>query len=174
MRILLLIFSSIVLTGVSKFGFSEELSERLNVSTYLNKADFYPYSLTLSVFPGIHYLNFNQATKKFEDGESLLSVVTDIPADESVMFMYQLGLLENKSSCQSPYTGEVKLTDVMNVLINGIKQVEGDVSEPLPLDGINQDGYRTGKSKLVLSSNVIDEKALECRGSVLIYAELAL
>ena len=163
-----------MLIGISTFSVSEEIPHRLNVSTYLNKADFYPYSLTLSAFPTTHYLNFNQATKKFEERESILSVVTDIPVDESAMFMYQLGLLENKSSCHNPYTEEIKLTNVMNVLINGEIQVEGEVSEPLPLTEINQDGYRTGKSKLVLSSNVIDQKALECRGSVLIYAELVL
>lgn len=174
MRKLFVIFSSIVLAGMSTCGFSEELSERLNVSTYLNKVDFYPYSLSLSAFPAYHYLIFNQSTQRFEERESVLSVVTDIPAEESAMFMYQLGLLENKSSCHNPYTDEVKLTDVMNVLINGKKQIEGDVSEPLPLTDINEDGFRTGKSKLVLSSNVIDQKALECRGSVLIYAELVL
>lgn len=174
MQILFIFFSSIVLAGISTLCFSEEIPKRLDVSTYLNKADFYPYSLTLSAYPTVHYLNYNQATKKFEERESILSVVTDIPADESAMFMYQLGLLENKSSCHNLYTEEVELTNVMNVLINGAEQVEGDVSEPLPFTKINQDGYRTGKSKLLLSSDVIDQKALECRGSVLIYAELVL
>ncbi|MGF1703061.1 hypothetical protein L4D09_22490 [Photobacterium makurazakiensis] len=175
MQLKVLIFT-IACGFASQVLLAAQFTEILPVSTYINKALLYPYSLSLTATPSSFLLLFDKSQNRFYDAHSELLVKTEIPAEESATFTYKLTLTQNQSECRRVgSTGtDTVLSNVMDVLIDGTKIDEGDSSSLQVLDEIDEGGRRMGRNSLTLRSHQITEEAFDCNGSIKIEAELAL
>ena len=149
--------------------------QTLPVSSYIDKSKLYPYSLAVESHPSSFLLLYKQNEERFDDAVGTITVTSNIPAEESIEFRYALQLIENESRCEKIIgdTGKVVL-NIMNVFIDGVEVEEGGVTSSNPLDKLNEDGYRYGESSVLLRSDTIDDGGLECAGSVVVIAEMAL
>ncbi|WP_146153859.1 hypothetical protein [Photobacterium sanctipauli] len=170
-----------VLIGILLVSFnakSIKITEQLPLSTYINKAELYPYKLTLTPKPAKLLLEFNDDTSRFEDASSQLIINTDIPESESELgFQYNLRVVENQSLCRSLIQStldDVVAEDVMELELDGRKFDESNPSIDNPLDKLDEKNNWMGENRLTLKSRYIDGKIMECKGSVYLEAELAL
>lgn len=144
------------------------------ISTYINKVQMFPYSVEINAIPEKFVLVFDSTNQRFFDEKSELTVVSDIPDDGNQSFQYQLSLSRNTSFCKALGSDDIVLNDVMNVFIDDEPLEEGGVSLVSEFDQVNEGGMRFGVNQLTLRSEVIHEKALQCKGAITLDAELAL
>ena len=157
--------------------FGGELTEILPVSTYINKALLYPYRLSITPEPAYLYLTYNPDEKKFDDESSTLWVRSDIPSNESGLgFTYNLSLIENVSKCFSmryDNQGDVLEENIINLEMDGETFDENNPSKNNQFDDV-ENGFLYGKNQLTLKSQTFENIIMDCSGSIVIEAELAL
>ncbi|WP_146153895.1 hypothetical protein [Photobacterium sanctipauli] len=164
----------ILFGGVTNGLMAKQIPHLFKVSTYIDKTDLYPYSLTLLAEPSSLYLEFNSQLGRFDDATTELIVNSNIPEVESAAFTYQVTLVTNESNCQRYSETEPVLVNVMDVYLDGQSMQEGVASSRQYLDEVDESGLRVGRNEILLRSQLIEERALGCSGEIMLEAELAL
>ncbi|CAH1602055.1 conserved hypothetical protein [Vibrio jasicida] len=150
------------------------IQEVLPLSTYINKTELYPYVISLDMQPNQVVLAFDEQQQRFQSHDVAVVVSSDISNGESgIGFEYTLSLLRNTSYCRRPYGLEVTQSNVISLTLGG-----APFDEQTPLERqllVSQDdGFLGDKLVLTLVSEVITDEAVQCEGTVMLEAELAL
>lgn len=161
--------------GLLSFGsVAAPIYEVLPLSTYIDKTELYPYVISLDMQPNKVVLAFDDQQQRFQSHDVVVLVSSNIPNGESgVGFGYTLSLLRNDSYCSRPYSGEETQTDIMNLTLEGATFDEHTPFEAQLLASAD-DSFLGGKHVLKLISEVITDEAVQCQGTVMLEAELAL
>lgn len=160
---------------LSASALSAPIQKVLPLSVTINKAQLYPYTLSLEVQPSSFTLLFDNAQHRFQSDDVAVVISTDIPNDESgVGFEYRLSLVSNESRCLRPYDLSVTQEGFISLKLDNAPFEVGDVLEGQSLSEL--EGGALGDARvLTLDSDVItDESHLQCDGQVRLEAELAL
>lgn len=159
---------------LSASALSAPIQKVLPLSVTIDKAQLYPYSLSLEMQPSSFTLLFDKAQHRFASDDVSVVISTDIPNDESgVGFEYRLSLVSNVSRCLRPYDSSVTQEDFISLKLDNTPIGVGDVLEGQALSEL--EGGTLGDSRvLTLDSDVIADEALQCDGQVRLEAELAL
>ncbi|EHV5557981.1 hypothetical protein ACWONS_004778 [Vibrio parahaemolyticus] len=153
---------------------SAPVQKILPLSVTINKAQLYPYTLSLEVQPNNFTLLFNKEQHRFYSDDVSVVISTDIPNDESgVGFEYRLSLVSNESRCLRSYDSSIAQEGFISLKLDSTPFDVGDVLDGQALS--EQDGGGLGDVRvLTLDSDVITDEALQCDGQVVLEAELAL
>ncbi|TNZ86771.1 hypothetical protein CGK40_24300 [Vibrio parahaemolyticus] len=163
------------LLGVlSASALSAPIQKILPLSVTINKAQLYPYTLSLEMQPSNFTLLFDKTQHRFQSDDVAVVISTNIPNDESgVGFDYRLSLVSNESRCLRPYDSSVTQEGFISLKLDNAPFKVGDVLDGQTLSAL-ESGSLGDARVLTLDSDVITEEALQCDGQVRLEAELAL
>lgn len=112
--------------------------------------------------------------RRFNDAHTKLFISSNIPAEDSGLFFYQLMLSRNDSECSRYGESEVIISDVMQVFLNGMEIREGEMTSPKLLIQEDENGFMFDSTDLMLRGKEITEVGLRCHGEVVIITELSI
>ncbi|BAJ02818.1 hypothetical protein SHVI106290_05275 [Shewanella violacea] len=146
-----------------------------NPSTSIEMVNFSGYKITdFYITPDNRILTFDQDNSKFNDERFDVVVKTDIPKTKA--FMYQVTLVKNISTCK-PMSGSSaqKIENFMTL------QLDGNAFTA-PLNSVDVDSFQYSdndnflwdKRVLIMSSDTIDKRGLNCSGEVTLVIGLSL
>ncbi len=161
---------------VSTSVLSAPIQKVLPLTVTIDKAQLYPYTLSLEVQPSSFTLLFDEESRRFQSDDVAVIISTDIPGDESgADFEYRLSLVNNDSRCWRSYDEEETaiVEGFISLTLDGTPFAVGDVLEAQTLDEVDS-GVLGANRELRLDSEVISEESLQCDGLVRLEAELAL
>ncbi|QKS98629.1 hypothetical protein HUO05_25855 (plasmid) [Vibrio alginolyticus] len=159
---------------VSASVLSAPIQKILPLSVTIDKAQIYPYTLSLELQPHSFTLLFDEAQRRFQSDDVSVVISTDIPNDESgVGFEYRLSLLRNESRCLRPYDSTITQEGFISLKLDSRSFEVGDVLDGQVLNEM-EEGTLGDVRVLTLDSAVITDEALQCNGLVKLEAELAL
>ncbi|ALR95506.1 hypothetical protein [Vibrio alginolyticus] len=163
-----------LLGALSVSAMSAPIQKVLPLSVTIDKAQLYPYTLSLEMQPSSFTLLFDKTQHRFQSDDVAVVISTDIPNDESgVGFEYRLSLVSNESRCLRPYDSSVTQEGFISLKLDNAPFEVGDVLAGQTLSEF--DGGSLGDARvLTLDSDVITDEALQCDGRVRLEAELAL
>ncbi|HGZ7315124.1 TPA: hypothetical protein ACOL2D_004557 [Vibrio parahaemolyticus] len=163
-----------LLGALSTSTFSAPIQKILPLSVTIDKAQLYPYTLSLEIQPSSFTLLFDKALHRFQSDDVSVVISTDIPNDESgVGFEYRLSLMSNESRCLRAYDSTVTQEGFISLKLDNAPFNVGDVLEGQALIEL-ESGVLGDTRVLTLDSDVITDEALQCDGQVRLEAELAL
>ncbi len=163
-----------LLGALSASAFSAPIQKVLPLSVTIDKAQLYPYTLSLEIQPSNFTLLFDKWSHRFQSDDVSVVISTDIPNDESgVGFEYRLSLMSNESRCLRAYDSTVTQEGFISLKLDNAPFNVGDVLEGQALIEL-ESGVLGDARVLTLDSDVITDEALQCDGQVRLEAELAL
>lgn len=163
-----------LLGALSASVFSAPIQKVLPLSVTIDKAQLYPYTLSLEMQPSSFTLLFDKSLHRFQSDDVSVVISTDIPNDESgVGFEYRLSLMSNESRCLRAYDSTVTQEGFISLTLDNVPFNVGDVLEGQALREL-ESGMLGDVRVLTLDSDVITDEALQCDGLVRLEAELAL
>ncbi len=157
----------------SRSSFSEE-SLILNVSTSINKINFYDYSIVTHVDRPYIPLRYDRESELFLDEEIVVTNSTNIPSEERG-FYYEYDIQSLTSYCE--VRGEVVFEDFMGLKINDVSledYLTGD--KGIALEKTNSSGFLQASDILTLSTqkNIPNDDIYYCSGQLSYMVSLSL
>ncbi len=163
-----------LLGALSASALSAPIQKVLPLSVTIDKAQLYPYTLSLEMQPSSVALLFDQSQHRFQSDDVSVVISTDIPNDESgAGFEYRLSLMSNESRCVRAYDSTVTQEGFISLTLDDAPFNVGDVLEGQALSELESEVLGDARV-LTLDSDVITDEALQCDGMVRLEAELAL
>lgn len=163
-----------LLLALSTSALSAPIQKVLPLSVTIDKAQLYPYTLSLEMLPNSFTLFYDQTLHRFQDYDVDVVVLTDIPNDASGLgFEYSLSLASNESRCLRPYDSSVTHEGFISLELDHTPFNVGDVLEGQMLEQLGN-GTLGDERILTLRSDEISGEGLQCNGVVTLDAELSL
>lgn len=166
MNINRLFLTSFVIFSFNSFGYESHL---FPVSTQINRANLYDYSINVELSDEFIVLKYDSENKTFHNGRFLSYVRTNIPTNSPDSFEYAYNISYFKSQCVTNESDDILYSEFIDLYID-------KAYYPIPIDTHNfsfnnlnnNTGYENSinEFELVTNKKILSDLPLYCNGSI--------
>lgn len=146
------------------------------VSTQINRANLYDYSINVRLSKEYIALQYDDEAKSFYDGVFLSYVTTTIPTSSGDLFEYSYNISDFSSSCETNGNGTVIINDFVDLYIDHVHYPDVNNISNFSFDTENITGFEraTNQFSLVTNQEIPSDEPLSCNGRITFNVELQL
>ncbi|EHV5551066.1 hypothetical protein K0W38_002249 [Vibrio vulnificus] len=146
------------------------------VSTQINRANLYEYSINVRLSKENIVLQYNNDNKSFYDGGVLSYVTTTIPTTSGDSFKYSYRVSDFNSSCAERGSGTVVINDFIDLYIDKLHYPDIANIPDFEFDADNNSGFERAINEFLLVTNqtIPSDVPLICNGNITFNVELKL
>lgn len=164
---------SLVFLSFNSFSYESYL---FPVSTKINRANLYDYSINVELSNEFIVLQYDGENEKFHNGMFLSYVRTNIPTNSGDSFEYGYNISNLNSKCVKKNSGDVLYNEFIDLYIDKTYYPDIEDIPKFEFNNINNTGYEnsTNEFELVTNKNIPSDEPLDCNGSITFNVELQL
>lgn len=146
------------------------------LSTTINKANLYDYSIFLQLSTDSIVLEYDGRNKRFYDGWFLSYVTTTIPTTSGDSFEYNYRISDFNSSCSENGSGTVVINDFVDLYIDKVHYPDIGNIPDFEFYSDNTSGFERATNEFLLATNqtISSDELLSCNGNITFNVELKL
>ncbi|CAH7046282.1 conserved hypothetical protein [Vibrio chagasii] len=163
----------LILFSCKSFGSESYL---FPVSTQINRANLYDYSINVSLSNEYIVLQYDDDKELFYDGSFLSYVTTTIPTTSGDSFEYNYRISDFNSSCSENGSGTVVINDFVDLYIDKVHYPDIENIPNFEFDADNNSGFERATNEFLLVTNqtIPSDEPLSCNGNITFNVELKL
>lgn len=168
-----LLLLSLILFSFDGFG-SE--SYVFSVSTQINRANLYDYSINVRLSNEYIVLQYDDDNELFYDGSFFSYLSTTIPTNLGDSFEYSYRISNFESSCSENGSGTIVVNDFVDLYIDKVHYLDLSDIPDFEFDSDNTSGFERATNEFLLVTNqtIPSDEPLSCNGNVTFNVELKL
>ncbi len=146
------------------------------LSTEINRANLYDYSISLELSKSFIALNYDKKNERFHNGEFISYVRTTIPKNSGDTFEYKYNVTEFTSSCVKTSTDTVTIDNFADLYIDNVHYPDiGDIPSFAFTNSLDLDFENSLNNFSLVTNQIIpSDEPLNCNGSITFNVELKL
>ena len=146
------------------------------VSTQINRANLYDYSVNVRLSKEYIVLQYDDESKSFYDGFFFSYVTTTIPTNSGDSFEYSYNVSDFSSSCETNENGTVIINDFIDLYIDHVHYPDVNNLPNFLFDTEDITGFERASNEfsLVTNQEIPSDEPLICNGNITFNVELQL